>query len=223
MGSLVLHMGRTRPAAPEQPGWGCCSSSSLVRVCSQGFFLQGPCSQHGWDGVQSSQKGEALPLLYPALCSQQPGHLLTWDSPSSLVTLNSPPWDARGECAAQALMYWVVMLGLPHHPLHMHSWARITLESIPKAWQRCSCSTAGGNSWVEMCGQTLLPCLGFDDVETSWVPQRCWNQRLLGKSFNAIINSKICMKPNKKELISSGRMVSHEEHFTPLYHWEGSG
>lgn len=102
---------------------------------------------------------------------------------------------------AEALIFWVVMLGLPHH---MHSWARITLGSIPKAWQRCSCSTAGGNSWVEMYGQTLLPWLGFDDVETSWVPhaswtpKRCWNQRLLGKSFNPIINSKIFMQPNKK-------------------------
>lgn len=96
------------------------------------------------------------------------------------------------------------MLGLPHHPLHMHSWARITLGSIPKARQRRSCSTAGGNSWVEIYGQTLFLWLGFDDVEpsrvphTSWALKRCWNQRLPGKSFNPIINMKICMKTNKK-------------------------
>lgn len=97
------------------------------------------------------------------------------------------------EYAAQALIYWVVV---PHHALHMHSWARITLQSIPNlvrdvaaAWLvaipgwRCICSPG----WVLMT--SWLP-------HASQAPKRCWTQRLLGKSFNPVINE--CMKPNKE-------------------------
>lgn len=88
---------------------GCCSSSALasVRLCQSVVpkaFLQHPWLQHSWDGVQSSQKGEALPLPLPSLvfpAAQNLGlpillgdpkfrHLLTWDSPSSWVSPNSP-------------------------------------------------------------------------------------------------------------------------------------
>lgn len=71
---------------------GCCSSSSLVsvRVCSQGFFhrILG-CSTAGME-FRAARKVRHWLCLYPALCSQLPRHLSTWDSPSSLVIPNSP-------------------------------------------------------------------------------------------------------------------------------------
>lgn len=101
---------------------GCCSSSTLVSVtvCVPRVFLQDPHLQHGWDGVQSSQKGEALALPLSSLITAQ-----TSPDLGLPILLGDPKFSSlrwmRGEYAAQALTYWVVILGLPHHSLHMHS------------------------------------------------------------------------------------------------------
>lgn len=62
LGELVLLLLNSQ--AVQGYSCGCCSSSSLVsvRVCAPRDFLRGPRSQRSWDGVQSSQKGEALAL-----------------------------------------------------------------------------------------------------------------------------------------------------------------
>lgn len=66
-GKLVLLLLNSQ--AVQGYSCGCCSSSSLVsvRVCVPRVFLQDPQLQHSWDGVQSSQKGEALALPLSSL------------------------------------------------------------------------------------------------------------------------------------------------------------
>ena len=216
-------VGRMHPPAREQPGGarirlrplqlellGQCQRTVCV---TPGFFGGGPGVQHSWSGVQSSQKGEALALPSSKLVS--PAALPSPDLGLPLL-FSYPKFSSemqeRNVLLRPRRVGWQCW-GLPHRPPPTHSWAREHPEKHPEGLPKLQLQHGrwhllGGDVWANFAplAEVLQQCV--ETTPSTWVPhasrahKRCCNRRLLGKSFNPIINfSKSCsqgVKPTKK-------------------------